>query len=124
MAWPFSWSQLVGEFMNHDIAAILRVGSTLQYVLPGQDDLPLRPGFACQRLALGMVDAGSIGVATVYQKRRRVQQDLTNPGKVVRWDARVRLSRSRQAWAATTTRISSVTRRPSHPMNAFSATNT
>ena len=50
MGGPILLVQLVRKFVNHDVATVVRHGSPLQRVLPGQDHLALRPGFTGQRL--------------------------------------------------------------------------
>jgi hypothetical protein len=74
--------ELVRELMDDHIAARLGMRRVGQHVLPGEDHLALRPGFARQHLAHVLQDAGTVGMGPVDHKRAGIDQDLAQVGVI------------------------------------------
>ncbi len=76
--------ELVSEFVDHHIAAIVRDGRAFERVFPGNHDLALRPGFPGKRLPFLLQHARGFGTQSLDDESARIDEDLPEVLEVVR----------------------------------------
>jgi hypothetical protein len=75
--------KLVCKFVDDHVAAVVRHGGTMQAILPGQNNLPLRPRLPRQGLPLLLQHPVAMTHRAVHCKSTRVHQYLAQIFKIV-----------------------------------------
>ena len=75
--------ELVRELVDDDVSAVVNGVGAVDDVVPRQDDLPLRPGFAGEDLAMLLQHTGAIRLHAIDDEGAGIDQDLPQVGVIV-----------------------------------------